>query len=154
MIPQLVELAGAPFAVLPPGIHWATMDEIRTRFGQASRRAWLFDGISAVAEALQRAKCARMYIDGSFVTQKPEPNDFDGCWDATNVVAALLDPVLLDFSNGRAKQKLKYRGEMFIAGMSNGGSQPFLDFFQRDKFTGEAKGIIGIELGSTYGALR
>jgi hypothetical protein len=49
------------------------------------------------------------------VTEKIHPNDFDGCWDSTNVDAALLDPVLLNFDNGRAAQKKKFRGEMFIA---------------------------------------
>lgn len=154
MIPRFVELTGAPFPVLPPGIHWATMDEIKARFGQTPRRAWLFDGVLAVAEALRRASCERMYLDGSFVTQKAEPTDFDGCWDATNVVASLLDPVLLDFGNGRANQKLKYRGEMFVAGFTNSGTETFLDFFQRDKFTGAPKGILGINLKATNGAPR
>jgi len=89
-----------------------------------------------------------MYLDGSFVTEKPKPNDFDGCWDPTNVVADLLDPVLLDFSNGRAAQKEKYRGEMFIASGLNGGAEPFLEFFQKEKLTGQAKGILGIDLKS------
>jgi hypothetical protein len=87
-----------------------------------------------------------MYLDGSFVTEKDRPNDFDGCWDPTNVVAHLLDPVLLDFTNGRAAQKQKYRGEMFIADAPNAGTQTFLEFFQREKLTGAAKGILGISL--------
>ena len=55
-------------------------------------------------------------------------------------VNADLDSVLLDFNNGRAAQKRKYRGEMFIA------DGTFLEFFQREKFTGLPKGIVGVNL--------
>jgi hypothetical protein len=146
MIPVFVQLRGVPFGVLPPGIHWASLREAGDRFGQTSHRAWLFEGVVAVSEALRRAQCERMYLDGSFVTEKDRPNDFDGCWDPTNVVGRLLDPVLLDFSNGRAAQKLKYRGEMFISDGLNAGTKTFLEFFQREKLTGAAKGIVGISL--------
>jgi hypothetical protein len=147
MIPDCVAVAGLPFRVLPPGVHWASLSEIESHFGQTARRAKLFQGVLAVAEALRRANCERMYLDGSFVTEKIEPYDFDGCWDPTNVIGALLDPILLDFSNGRTAQKLKYGGEMFVSLALNAGTATFLDFFQREKVTGAAKGIVGIDLG-------
>ena len=146
MIPECVKVTGLPFRILPPGVHWAALGEIELRFGQGSHRAKLFEGVVAVARALQKANCERMYLDGSFVTEKIEPTDFDGCWEPKDVVGALLDPVLLDFTNGRAAQKRKYRGEMFVAGALNGGAGTFLDFFQREKHTGVAKGIVGINL--------
>jgi hypothetical protein len=92
-----------------------------------------------------------MYLDGSFVTEKIHPNDFDGCWDAANVDVTLLDPVLLNFDNGRDAQKRKYRGEMFIANGWNLGVGTFLDFFQREKHTGLPKGIVGVDLQQTSG---
>jgi hypothetical protein len=153
MIPACVELLGVPFRVLPPGIHWASLTEIGARFGQTAHRAWLFEGATAVAEALRRANCARMYLDGSFVTEKIHPNDFDGCWDATNVNVKFLDPVLLNFDNGRAAQKEKYRGEMFIADGWNMGAGTFLEFFQREKLTGLSKGVVGVDLQQTSGTL-
>ncbi len=94
-----------------------------------------------------------MYLDGSFVTEKEHPNDFDGCWDPADVVASLLDPVLLDFTNKRAAQKLKYRGEMFIASAANAGTETFLSFFQKEKLTGASKGIVGIDLKFSDGAV-
>ena len=154
MIPPCIKLLRVPFGVLPPGIHWASLAEVGTRFGQTPHRAWLFDGVVAVAAALRRANCARMYLDGSFVTEKIHPNDFDGCWDATDVRVALLDPVLLDFSNGRAGQKKKYRGEMFVADSMNVRGGTFLDFFQCEKVTGMQKGIVGVELQQTSGTLQ
>jgi hypothetical protein len=152
MIPPYVTLSGVGFGVLPPGIHWATLDEIEARFACNEHRAWLFEGVMSVALALRSANCCRMYLDGSFVTEKIHPSDFDGCWDPTGVVAGLLDPVLLDFNHGRAAQKRKYRGEMFISSGLNGGPETFLDFFQREKLTGAAKGIIGVDLQNTNGA--
>jgi hypothetical protein len=149
MIPPCIKLLRVPFRVLPPGIYWASLAEVGARFGQTPHRAWLFDGVVEVAAALRRANCARMYLDGSFVTEKTHPNDFDGCWDATNVRVTLLDPVLLDFSNGRAAQKKKYRGEMFVADSMNVGGGTFLEFFQREKLTGMRKGIVGVDLQGT-----
>jgi hypothetical protein len=151
MIPECAKVAGLPFRILPPGVHWASLSEIETRFGQTQHRAWLFEGVVAVADALRQANCERMYLDGSFVSEKIEPNDFDGCWDPTNVIGALLDPVLLDFDNGRAAQKLKYRGEMFVSGFLNAGTETFLDFFQLEKLTGVPKGIVGIDLRQPNG---
>ena len=100
-------------------------------------------------EALRVAGCRRAYVDGSFVTAKEVPGDFDGCWEAVGVDAGALDPVLLDFRHPRAAQKAKYRGEMFVA---NSAATPagtrFLDFFQIDKDTGNAKGIVALDLGA------
>jgi hypothetical protein len=115
MIPALVEAEGLPYGILPPGIHKADLREVAKRFACNDRRIWLFEGILAVAEALRAAGCKTMYLDGSFVTGKEHPDDFDGCWDPVEVIGTLLDPVLLDFSNKRVAQKLKYRGEMFKA---------------------------------------
>jgi hypothetical protein len=146
MIPEFVRMQGCPFALLPPGIHWADMPEVRRRFAYNARREWLFEGIVTVAAALRSAGCLRMYLDGSFTTDKDHPGDFDGCWDPHGVDASRLDPVLLQFGNGRAVQKEKFRGEMFICVQQNGDTGTFLDFFQADKFTGQPKGIVGIEL--------
>src|SRR3546814_20212696 len=107
MIPAFVSIPDVPFGVLPPGLHWSTMKELQERFAVNDRRRWLFEGIAEVESSLRYAGCRRMYIDGSYVTGKEDPNDFDGCWDPAGVVAAKLDPVLLDFSNGRAAQRWK-----------------------------------------------
>jgi Family of unknown function (DUF6932) len=80
---------------------------------------------------------------------KRDSGDFDRCWEAEDVVPDALDPVLLDFRHPRAAQKAKFGGEMFVA---NSSATPdgtrFLDFFQIDKNTGDAKGIVAIDLGA------
>lgn len=117
-------------------------------FSGSPRRIELLAGLREALVALHDAGCRNAYIDGSFVTAKEEPADFDACWDAVGVEASLLDPVLLEFGEGRRAQKQRFGGELFpsIASAGPGGTR-FLEFFQRDRETGEPKGIIEIDLG-------
>jgi hypothetical protein len=62
------------------------------------------------------AGCRRVYIDGSFVTAKNGPNDFDACWEADGVNPDLLDPTLLTWRDHRAAQKAKFGGELLTPG--------------------------------------
>ena len=105
-------------------------------------------GIRAAAENLKNAGCRALYINGSFVTSKYVPNDFDACWAEAGVDPTVLDPVLLTFDPGRATQKAKYSGELFpSSAVASGDGFSFLEFFQTDRETGNPKGIIAIELG-------
>lgn len=132
---------------LPPGVHEATWDEVVTQFGTTPQRRALLAGLRVALQALQVAGCRTVYIDGSFVTTKLVPNDFDACWDIEGVDPDLLDPVLLIFDEGRAAQKAKYLGELFPAQLGESGSGgSFLEFFQVDKETGNPKGIVALDL--------
>ncbi len=130
---------------LPPGIHWTTWEEFVHRFGGNAHRRALLMGLKAALNNLRQAGCKEAYIDGSFVTSKEEPQDFDACWSKVGVEPEKLDPVLLDFSQERAAQKAKYGGELFIAQAAASEQHVFLGFFQRDR-RNQRKGIIGIEL--------
>jgi len=132
---------------LPAGIHSSGWEEVESRFGFSERRLQLLGGLKSALRALRRAGCRRVYIDGSFVTVKREPGDYDACWDIEGVDMESLDSVFLDFSNARRAQKRKYLGEFFPAQMPEGASgRLFLDFFQTDKETGKRKGIVGLNL--------
>jgi len=85
-------------------------------------------------------------LNGSFVSEKPNPADFDACWEPTGVDDKKLDPELLDFSDGRRRQRLKYGGEFFPSSAKADGFRTFVEFFQTDKYTGREKGIIRIRL--------
>lgn len=137
-----------PDGNLPPGIHWATWDELCDRFGTTLWRRQLLAGLQAALENLRRAGCLTAYVDGSFVSSKTEPGDFDACWEEAGVDPDKLDPVLLKFDDGRAAQKAKYGGEVFPASALAGrGDGAFLDFFQTDKDSGARKGIVALDLG-------
>jgi hypothetical protein len=146
MIPAFAESG-----LLPDGIHWADMNEIRNRYGHNVHRQRLMSGLARALKALRSAGCSTVYLDGSFVTAKEFPGDYDACWESEGVSLADLDPVLLDFSHRRAAQKAKYFGEFFPADFRAEPTSPyrtFLNFFQTDKSTGDKKGIIGINLAT------
>jgi hypothetical protein len=135
--------------LLPPGIHWATWDAIRARFGANKPRRRLLAGLKRALEALKHAGCIAVYLDGSFVTAKPIPSDYDACWIMTEVTVSKLDPVFLDFTNKRAAQKAKYLGEFLLAYAVAEGPplyRKYINFLQIDKETESPKGIIGIKL--------
>ena len=91
---------------LPPGIHQATWEEFHLRFGVSETRKKLLEDLAAALHSLQAAGCRLVYIDGSFVTGKPNPGDYDLCWSIESVIPERLDPVLLDFSpSGRRAMK-------------------------------------------------
>ncbi len=132
---------------LPPGIHEATWDEIIERYGGNTRRERLLQGLKLALDDLRAAGCQAVYLDGSFVTEKELPGDFDACWVPDGVSSDDLHPSLLKLTIPRNAQKRRYGGELVI---SDGLSEPFgpryLQFFQQDGRTGQVKGIIKIDL--------
>lgn len=143
MIPEF-----EPGGNLPRGVHWATWEEFCDRFGATPWRLVLVAGLRAALVDLRRAGCRTAYVDGSFVTSKTAPGDFDACWDPRGVDLDKLDSVLRTFDEGRAAQKAKYGGELFPSVSFAGCKGPtFLDFFQTDRDTGAPKGIVALDLG-------
>ena len=116
------------------------------RFGTNERRRDILAGLLRALQTLKAAGCRRAFIDGSFVSSKEVPGDFDGCWDHNGVDFDALDPVLLNFEGHREAQKAKFEGELFIAAtQADELGTRFLDFFQLDR-DGKSKGIIQIDL--------
>jgi hypothetical protein len=138
MIPEF-----EPGGNLPPGIHAASWDAFVMRFGTTDHRRRLLSGLQRALASLKLAGCRRAYIDGSFVTQKERPGDYDACWDPVGVQAALLDPILLRFEHQRLLQKIVFFGELFPSHWpADHAGRRFIEFFQVDKASGEQKGIV------------
>lgn len=136
-----------PGGNLPPGVHETTWDVFVARFGINERRRRLIAGLKRALDSLKRAGCTRAYVDGSFVTAKDQPGDFDACWDPVGVNGALLDPVLLNFDNGRQLQKIVFYGELFPSHWpADLAGRRFIEFFQTDKNTGDPKGIVALKV--------
>ena len=147
MIPELIAVTGSPWPVLPAGIHGADLPSIESRFASNEWRRDLFSGLVEASKRLAYAGCQRLYLNGSFVTGKPKPGDYDVCWDPHGVDPRLMDPVFGDFHNKRAAQKAKYHGEFFpSSARADSVGRTFLEFFQLDRFSGEQKGIILVNL--------
>jgi hypothetical protein len=133
---------------LPQGEHPCTWDEFENRYSTTAHRINLLNGLYEALENLSQAGCQTVWIDGSFISDKPNPNDFDACWDSSHVDPDLLEPTLLDFRHPRSAMKRKYKGELFIADLpATPHGETFLDFFQKDR-NNNPKGILRLDLGS------
>lgn len=63
---------------LPPGVYAATLDEVAERFGQETelRRVQL-ESLRWLVDTARRAGVLRLVVNGSFTTDRAEPNDVD-----------------------------------------------------------------------------
>lgn len=146
MIPSFIIVKGALWPILPAGIFDATLSEIQLRYTTNTHRKELFEGLKKALTNLFNAGCQQIFLDGSFVTAKPKPNDYEVAWDPRFVDPNILDPVFLDFSQGTIHQKKKYLGEFFPSTFIEAKSgKIFVDFFQTEKDTGVPKGIIRLQ---------
>lgn len=142
MIPQF-ESNGA----LPAGIHDATWQEFCERFGTTAHRRSLLAHLRMLIDHLHEVECKHIYVDGSFVTAKGKPNDYDACWDIDGIRIEKLDPVLLQFDEaGKQEMQRKYRGDIRLAKCRPVERDcSYLRFFQMDR-NGAAKGIVVLDI--------
>jgi hypothetical protein len=129
---------------LPPGIYETDEAEFNRRFGFNSYRQQLLVGLKAALISLKQAGCEcrrqvfdhRVYIGGSFITDKAEPGDIDGCFEGLYINESAIDPIFIN--SDLDAQKIKY-GVEFVFGSNRAG------FFQTDRY-GNSKGIVVINL--------
>lgn len=132
---------------LPAGVHRCAWGEVVSRFAGNNHHARLTEGLLAACRNLAGAGCVELLLDGSFVTEKSVPGDYDAAWETVGVNPERLDLVLLDSRNGFAAAKAKYLGDLFPA---SGVAEPgvlFRDFFRTDR-DGVEKGIVLVDLRS------
>ena len=132
---------------LPSGVHNAGWYDLAESFAGNSHRARLLGGLLAACRNLSAAGCRELLLDGSFVTAKALPGDYDAVWEPAGVNPHQLDPVLLDFSNRRAAMKAKYLGDLFPASICATPGVLYREFFMTDRNDVE-KGVVLINLGS------
>jgi hypothetical protein len=64
--------------LLLPGLYLADINEIEERFGQSTpQRQMLFERLRMFVDMARHCGALRMFVNGSFVTAKPEPSDVD-----------------------------------------------------------------------------
>ncbi|MBS1055022.1 DUF6932 family protein [Gluconobacter kondonii] len=147
MIPPFETDTGVGF--LPEGIHHADWEEFESRFRCSVRRRKILKRIILFSTMMKKAGCKKIYIDGSFVTDKRHPNDWDGCFCTCGLNYDYLDPILLDLGKNRSNIQDKYMCDIFPDNCLEGESgMLFLDFFQQKKGSFSKKGIILLNLDS------
>jgi len=107
-------------------------------------------GTLEAVRLLKQAGARDVWIDGSFVTSKWTPNDWDGCYGSIGLDLDALDPLFRDLANltaGRPRQHQRFGGEFIPAFIGGGAGRTMLDFFQTDR-EGRAKGIVRIDMES------
>ena len=151
MIPPFEpDTRGTGIEVLSPGIHEATLDEVEQRFSHTPIRMRLMAGLRAGLTELERAGCTAAYINGSFVTSKAIPGDFDVAWDIVGVDPAVLDSLFWDprsVAPPRTAQKLRFFGEFLPNLPVPAGQEDMVAFFQKRR-EGGTKGIVMVRLGA------
>ena len=135
---------------LVKGVHQISWDDFVTEYGYTDQRIELIKGLEIALSQLQDCGCKKVYIDGSFVTKKVVPGDYDACWEHEGVDIDKLRrdyPLFFDFDNGRMSQKSAYKGEIFPARVPAAVNPIllFINFFQLDR-DNQAKGIISLLL--------
>lgn len=131
---------------LPPGTYIASWVEVATRYGGGERRRELLVGLERLLALLAAVGCRRVWLDGSFVTNKVAPGDFDLAWDLGGVDLDALrqrDPVLDPLLPGRSAQLRRYGGECFA--VSEPVTSGVVANFRYDRL-GREKGIVLVEL--------
>lgn len=129
-----------------PGIYVMEVNKFSEIFGYTNHRKLLIEGLIKGVNQLRSCGCSKIYVDGSFISKKSIPGDFDACWDPQGVDLVKLKtefPLFFDFANKRENQKNYYKGEFFPSTISAVKNPPltYIDFFQQDK-EGNPKGII------------
>ena len=144
MIPELTEQG-----FLPPDMHQATRDEFKERFvffQRSDRHLRIFEQLDKLLEqAAQAGIVRRIIIAGSFVTAKPEPNDFD-CIVVldSSIVGRSLWPFEYNLVSRQMARRM-FGGDVMPALDNSPALQQYLEFFQTTR-DGQLIGIVEIQL--------
>lgn len=115
---------------LPPGVHVATLGEVEERLGFTRRRTRLIEGLRRALVLMRGCGVERVYLDGSFVTDKPRPGDVDGCYDVgPGTDLRSMYPIWPLTPLNRERSKRVFGAEFFPADVIEGASgEPFVSF--------------------------
>jgi hypothetical protein len=133
--------------LLPPGIHRATLGEVRAKLGWGRRRKSLVDGLEMALRLMKNCGVERVYLDGSFVTDKDRPGDIDGCYDVpTTSNLGMMFPVWPWTPPNRVISKQMFGVELAPSrARATASGEPYITFFQKAR-DGRPRGIVLLKL--------
>jgi hypothetical protein len=138
---------------LPEGHHAATWPEVALRFGgvPGSRRAATLSSLLRWRDAARAKRMSGLVIlDGSFISSKDAPGDFDlfFLYDAPTETLARNDPEARALTDYQACRALGFLGDVFALPASLQKFSPLLgglDMFDFDR-RGTPKGVVEVML--------
>jgi hypothetical protein len=137
-----------PSGLLPAGVHPATFEVFLARFVSAEasrRRKDLGEQLTRfVADCKLSPLIRRLYVGGSFVTSKDEPNDFDCILVFHADPAHAIRPFEYYLLSRRRVRKL-FGGDVLAAAENTPLLTRYLEFFQTTREL-QRTGIVEIEL--------
>ena len=132
---------------LPEGVHLASEAELTFRFGSTGpRRRRLVIHVRRWIELGRAIGAQRLLIDGSFVTEKPDPHDVDAVIllpaDFQAQARLGLDPAI-----ELEEMLLTRRPEELFGAEDQTDWDEWVEFFSRTReFDGRRKGLVEVEL--------
>ena len=132
---------------LPEGLHVATEAEVTFRFGtETPRRKRLALRLRRWIELARAVSAKRIFVNGSFVTTKPEPNDVDAVvWLPDDFAQRISDnqPEAMELET----MLLTRHPEEIFAAEDRRDWEDWLEFFSRTREAdGRRKGVVEVEL--------
>ena len=136
-----------PDGYLPEGLYMASTAELIFRFGSSSRtRRRLAIRIQRWIELARRVGALRLLVDGSFVTEKADPEDID----AVILIPADFQEQIeqgIDAALELEEMILTRRPEEIFAAEDESDWNAWIDFFSRTREAdGRRKGLVEVEL--------
>lgn len=135
---------------LEEGIYETSFSEMEEKLGFSRKRRKLLSAMKTLITYCKYLQCDVLYIDGSFVSTKISPADYDACWDTT---ATDKEPIMnaveqSSLNSDSESQKEEFGGEIypaFVKAPLNHG-MTILEYFQTIKDGEGKKGIIKLKL--------
>ena len=142
-----------PGGWLPEGHHETTWDEIAERFGgePGSPRAAVLSRLLAWRDAArQKGLAGRVILNGSFLSAKAEPGDFDLIFVYDERTEALVKrDKEAKALTGLLRCNERFGGDVFGMAITNVRRFPHLcrtDGFDQDKILRQPKGVVEVDL--------
>ena len=138
--------------ILPPGIHDASLEDIKARFGlfqETDRRPRLCERLEQLVAQLRPLGFVRhLIVNGSFVTSKPDPEDID-------LILAIVPEILhrpewapAEY-NALSSRRLRkqYQFDVLVAPVDGPAYSEYLEFFSQIKGSPDGrKGLVRLQL--------
>ena len=137
---------------LPPGEHEATLTQLQEVFATNLRRKEIMTGLRRILAMLLAKDVKRVWVDGSFVTDKMRPSDVDVVFEpgpSDDVTSwGPLAPA------GRLNLKHLYRVDLWAhpspqPNRVGPGTKPIVEWFKTDR-DGVPKGIVKLDLAENW----